>query len=191
MLRDAVVEGEKDVTLVLVPQREVFQSLDVGEAPSPVDPAITARSERLSGTEINDVPYPASHSLRNSFKLMPGVVQDNSGAVHFHGGAEYQTQYLLDGFDISNPIGGRFETPIAVEGVRSVELLSSRESARYGRGSAGALAIDPGKRHRPVSCHGDEFRSGPEHAARFGGGRLDSARRLFGSVVERAGVVFG
>ena len=142
-LKDFRAETAKDITLVLTPQREVFQSLDVGETPSVVDPSNTSNEQRLSGTEINDVPYPASHSLRNSLKLIPGVTQDASGAVHFHGGAEYQTQYLLDGFDISDPIGGRFGTPIAVEGVRSMELVSSRESPQYGRGSAGALTIQP------------------------------------------------
>lgn len=142
-LKDRPVQAGSDILLILTPQREVFQSVEVGEAPSPVDPASTGREERLSGTEINDVPYPASHSFRNSLKLMPGVIQDPSGAVHFQGGAEYQTQYLLDGFDVSDPISGRFTTPLAVEGVRSVELLSGRESPQYGRGSAGTLAIHP------------------------------------------------
>ncbi|MCU1261426.1 MAG: hypothetical protein JWO80_4311 [Bryobacterales bacterium] len=143
LLKDQPVDTESEITLVLNPQREVFQSVVVGEAPSPVDPSNTSREQRLSGTEINNVPYPASHSLRNSLKLMPGVIQDPSGAVHFHGGAEYQTQYLLDGFDISDPIGGRFTTPLAVEGVRSVDLISGRESPQYGRGSAGTLAVNP------------------------------------------------
>src|SRR5450432_1008547 len=143
LLKDRRARGGEEITLVLTPQREVFQSVDVGEAPSPVDPSETGRDQRLSGTEINNIPYPASHSLRNSLKLMPGVTQDPSGAVHFHGGAEYQTQYLLDGFDISDPIGGRFTTPLAVEGVRSVDLLSGREAPQYGRGSAGTLAINP------------------------------------------------
>ncbi len=130
-----------DVTLVLSPQKDVFQSVTVGELPSPVDPAQTERQQRLSGTEINDIPYPASHSLRSAMKLIPGVVQDPSGGVHFHGGAEYQTEYLLDGFDISDPIDGRYSTRLAVESVRSLDLTSSRESPQFGRGSAGALAI--------------------------------------------------
>lgn len=143
-LADRPVRVERegaDVTLVLSPQRDVFQSVTVGELPSPVDPAQTEREQRLSGTEINDVPYPASHSLRSAMKLMPGVVQDPSGGVHFHGGAEYQTEYLLDGFDISDPIDGRYSTRLAVESVRSLEVTSSRESPQFGRGSAGALTI--------------------------------------------------
>ncbi len=136
-----VEKGEAELTLVLSPEREVFQSVEVGDSPSLVDPARTDNEQRLSGTEINNVPYPASNSLRNALKLTPGVIEDAAGGVHFHGGAEYQTQYTLDGFDITDPISGRFTTRLAVEGIRSVDLTSSLESPQYGRGSAGTLAI--------------------------------------------------
>ena len=143
VLKDRPLETGDEVTLVLNPQREVFQSVAVGEPPSAVDPAQTDHEQRLSGTEINNVPYPSTQSLRNSMRLIPGVVQDPTGAVHFHGGAEYQTRYLLDGFDITDPISGRYTTLLAVEGVRSMDLASGRESAQFGRGSAGTLAINP------------------------------------------------
>jgi hypothetical protein len=130
-----------DVTLVLNQQQEVFQSVTVGEMPTPVDPTETTREQRLTGTDVNDVPYPASHSLRNSMKLIPGVTQDVTGGLHFHGGAEYQTQYLLDGFDITDPVTGRYNTLLAVEGVQSMDLETAREPAQYGRGSAGSLNI--------------------------------------------------
>lgn len=137
-----VEAGGAEVTLVLNPQREVFQSVQVGELPNAVDPEQTAQEQRLSGTEVNDIPYPASNSLRNAMKLIPGVLQDPTGSLHFHGGGEYQTQYTLDGFDITNPIDGRFDTRLAVEGVRSLDLAAARETAPYGRGSAGTLAIE-------------------------------------------------
>ncbi|MGO9256233.1 MAG: hypothetical protein ACLQU1_08030 [Bryobacteraceae bacterium] len=133
--------GGAEITLVLNPQREVFQSVQVGALPDAVDPDQTQHEQRLSGTEVNDVPYPASNSLRNAMKLIPGVVQDPTGSLHFHGGGEYQTQYTLDGFDITNPIDGRCDTRLAVEGVRSLDLASARETAPYGRGSAGTLQI--------------------------------------------------
>src|ERR1035438_1324012 len=135
--------GPTEVTVTLNPQHEVFQSVTVGALPPPVDPAETQGEQRLSGTEVDDIPYPASHSLRNAMKLMPGVVQDPTGGLHFQGGAEYQTRYTLDGFDITDPIDGRYSTRLAVEGVRSLDLVDSRESANLGNGSAGTLAIHP------------------------------------------------
>ena len=130
-----------EMTLVINIQSEVFQSVTVGDMPSPVDPHETQREERLSGTEINDIPFPNGHSLRNAMRLMPGVIQDPTGGVHFHGGSEDQTRYTLNGFDVNSPIDNRYTTRMAVEGVRSMELVSTREAPQYGRGSAGTLQI--------------------------------------------------
>jgi len=92
--RPVAVSGSgAEMTLLINQQQEVFQSITVGEQPTPIDPQQTEHEQRLSGTEINDIPYPASHSLRNSMKLIPGVLQDATGGLHFHGGAENQTQY--------------------------------------------------------------------------------------------------
>jgi hypothetical protein len=140
-LKARSVQAPSEITLVLNEQVDVFQSVTVGALPSPVDPEQTEREQRLSGTEINDIPYAASHSLRSSMDLIPGVIQDPTGGVHFHGGAEYQTRYTLDGFDISDPIDGRYRTLLAVEGVRSLDLSAARESAENGRGSAGTLQV--------------------------------------------------
>ena len=136
-----IAPGGPETVLVLNAQQEVFQSVTVGESPTAVDPSQTGREQRLSGTEINDVPYPASHSLRNSMRLIPGVVLDPTGGLHFHGGAEYQTQYSLDGFDITDPVSGRYNTSLAVEGVHSLDLNAARQPSQYGRGSAGSLNI--------------------------------------------------
>jgi hypothetical protein len=138
-----VAQTGTEVLLVLNPEREVFQSVKVGASPSTVDPDRTTLEQHLSGTEINNIPYPSSTSLVNALKLTPGIVEDASGAVHIQGAAENQTQYTLDGFDISDPITGLFNTPLAVEDIRSVDLDSSRESPQTGRGSAGTLDIKP------------------------------------------------
>jgi len=137
----AVGGNTAEVTVTLNSQREVFQSVTVGAAPAPVDPARTQREERLSGTEVNDIPYPASHSLRNAMKLMPGIIQDPTGGIHVQGGAEYQTRYTLDGFDITDPIDGRYSTRLAAESVQSLDLAAAREAASFGNGSAGTLQI--------------------------------------------------
>jgi hypothetical protein len=136
------IEIAQELTLVINSVREVFQSVDVNEQPSPVDIAQTPNQKHLIGTEINDIPYPSSHSLRNSMKLMPGVVEDPVGGMHFNGSSENQVQYLLNGFNITDPISGKFHTTLAVEGIRSVNYFSGRYSPELGKGSAGVLAIN-------------------------------------------------
>lgn len=142
-VRDYAVHmaGPQEITLALNTIHEIFQSVDVSGTPSPTDVERTNVEQRLSGTEVNNIPYPASHSLRNSMKLMPGVVQDSTGALHFDGSAEYQVLYTLNGFDIGDPVTGRFNTRLGVEGVQSLEHWTGRYSPEYGKGSAGVLAI--------------------------------------------------
>ncbi len=142
-LRDSLVhlDASREITLTLTAVREVFQSVSVNGAPSAADVDQTSVEQHLSGTEINDIPYPASHSLRNAMRLMPGVVQDATGALHFDGAAEYQVLYTLNGFEIGDPVTGRFKTRLGVEGVRSLDHWTGRFSPEYGKGSAGVLAI--------------------------------------------------
>jgi len=136
------VEATQELTLVINTVREVFQSENVNEKTSPVDVEQTQSQERLSGTEVNDIPYANSHSLRNSLPLMQGVLEDSSGTLHVNGSTENQVLYLLNGFNITNPISGQFQTLLAVEGIRSVDLSSGRSSPEFGKGSAGALAVN-------------------------------------------------
>jgi len=130
-----------EITLAIAKLREVFQSVDVNEKPSPVDIAQTRNAEQLTGTEVNDVPYANSHSLMNALPLLPGVVEDATGAPHFNGSSSNQVLYSLNGFNITNPVSGQLQTVLAVEGVHSMDFSSGRDSVANGKGTAGSLAI--------------------------------------------------
>jgi Carboxypeptidase regulatory-like domain len=142
-LRDRAVhiEGAEELTFAINSVREVFQSENVNAETSPVDVGQAQNEEHLTGTEVNDMPYADSHNLRNAMTLIPGVVQDATGGLHVNGSAEDQVQYLLNGFDITNPITGQFQTVLAVEGIRSVDLSSGRYSPEFGKGTAGVLGV--------------------------------------------------
>lgn len=132
--------GSNDVTLVLNPAREVFEEIDVSYSPPDIDFDRTTPEQRLTGTELVQIPYPSTNTLRNAFRAIPGVVEDSRGGVHLHGGAEEQTLYTLDGFQVNDPLTGRFEARISVESVHSMEV-SGVNQAEIGKGAAGALAI--------------------------------------------------
>lgn len=136
------VEAAQELTLVIASVREVFQSENVNAETSPVDVDQSQNQERLTGTEVNDIPYANSHSLRSSLPLLPGVVEDTGGALHVNGSSENQVLYVLNGFNITNPISGQFQTLLAVEGIRSLDLASGRYSPEFGKGSAGVLSIN-------------------------------------------------
>src|SRR5262249_3280460 len=77
----------------------------------------------------------------NSLPLLQGVVQDAAGRLHFNGGASDQTNFSLDGFNVSDPVSGRFDARLNIETVRTVDFESARFSAEKGRGSAGTVDL--------------------------------------------------
>jgi hypothetical protein len=137
--------GANEITIVLHHQREVHESIEVSYSPAAVDLEQPASEESVTANDILFVPYPSSHSLQNAMRVMPGgVVQDAQGEPHFNGGAAEQTYWTLDGFNVTDPLSGRFDTDLSVEAARSLTLSSGRYSAEYGKGSAGTLAIQTG-----------------------------------------------
>ncbi len=135
------IEGSQEVALTINTVREVFQSVDVHEQPSPVDITQAQNKERLTGTEVNNIPYATPHSLKDSMHLLPGVIEDAGGGLHFDGSSENQVLYTLNEFNITDPVSGHFQTLVAVEGIRSLDYSSGRYSPQLGNGSAGAVAI--------------------------------------------------
>jgi len=143
-VKDLLVDvhpGMGDVDLVLNHVKEVLQSVDVRASPDAVDVEQTQSERQLSGVQIMDIPYPSTHSLREAMTLIPGQIMDTAGGLHFDGGRESQTNYLLDGFNVSDPLTGTLNTTVSVEAVSSLDYLSGRYSPQYGQGSAGTLQI--------------------------------------------------
>jgi hypothetical protein len=141
-LHDHPVEilDQRELLIVLNHQQERFESVKVTDNQPEVDLERNYTERSLSGTQILNVPVPEDRYLRKSFRLMPGVIQDNRGGEHFAGGAENQVLYTLDGFNIGDPVTGAFDARVSVDAVRSVEYSSGSPEA--GRGSAGTVAIN-------------------------------------------------
>ncbi|HTU42782.1 MAG TPA: carboxypeptidase regulatory-like domain-containing protein, partial [Candidatus Aquilonibacter sp.] len=131
-----------NLDLTLTRQWEAHQVVNVSESAAAIDPAQVATKEELTGTEILDVPYPASHDYRNALTFIPGVTPDQYGQAHVAGAETYQTLVLLDGFNVSQPTNGELLVRSSVESFRSVEVSASREPAEYGKGSGGTLALN-------------------------------------------------
>ncbi len=140
----ALNDGPNVVRVTLNHLQEVVESVNVVYSPPAVDPAETADQRRLSNVAVLAVPYPASQDYRSALPMFTGVVQDAEGEVHFNGGASDQTNYTLNGFDISDVYTGTLEARISMEAVRSLDLETSRFSVEKGRGSSGALDVVTG-----------------------------------------------
>ncbi len=72
---------------------------------------------------------------------MPGALPDNGGQIHFNGGDSNQTNYRLNGFEVSDPATGALNARLNVDTVQTLEWDASRFSPDEGKGSAGTLDI--------------------------------------------------
>jgi hypothetical protein len=128
------------VDIHLTHLRELAESMNVSYSPPVLDPENTNEVKRLDGQTILNLPYAASQDYRRALPLMPGAIQDNSGVVHFNGGAPNETSYRLDGFDVSNIASGGLTARLSVDTLQSVEWTADRMPAEN-KGSAGAIEI--------------------------------------------------
>jgi TonB dependent receptor len=131
-----------NVDVTLSHQQEAHEVVSVVESAPAIDPAQISSKEELSGTEIIDIPYPGAHDYRNSLIFIPGVTPDAFGQPHVAGAETYQTEVLLDGFNVSEPTNGQLAIRTSVDSFRSIEVTPSREPAEFGKGSGGALALN-------------------------------------------------
>lgn len=136
-----VVVSGQEATLTLEPVREIRESIEVSAAPMGVDMTTSASQQGISANEIANVPYPNTNDFRQALRIVPGVVRDNRGGLHINGGAEDQVMYTLNGFNVTDPLTGRFDSRLSVESVQSVEISSGAMAAEFGKGSAGTLAV--------------------------------------------------
>jgi hypothetical protein len=133
--------GATQLTITLNHLQEFSERIDVTYSPPAIDLQQPSDRKELASTEIQSIPYPAPQDYRNALPLMNGVIQDTAGRIHVNGGDTNQTNYTLNGFNISDPVTGRLETRVNVETIQSMGLENSRFSADNGRGSAGALDL--------------------------------------------------
>jgi hypothetical protein len=136
-----ITESTALLQFVLNPVREVFESIEVPGEPAMVDPDRIVAEQTLDNSDMIQAPYPGTSNLRNALRLMPGMVRDPKGGLHLHGAAEEQTLYALDGFNISDPLTGRFESRLTVESVQAVDTTAAVVPAEFGKGSGGLMAI--------------------------------------------------
>src|SRR5579863_4949029 len=129
------------LTITLNHEQEFSEHIDVVASPPAIDPQQPSDRKELDNTEIQTVPFPAPADYRNALQLFDGVVQDNAGQYHFNGAAVNQTNYTMDGFNISDPVTGSLQSRINIDSIQSMGVENSRFSAENGRGSAGVLDL--------------------------------------------------
>jgi Carboxypeptidase regulatory-like domain len=134
--------GSNDVTLTLKHAEELHEQVEVTAAANQIDTQDTAQKETITAREIRDIPVPNSHLLQESLTALPEVVQDNFGGLHIAGARSGETQYLLDGFEIGDPVNNTLSARFNVDATRAAEVQTSRIGAGYAHSGASVLNLE-------------------------------------------------
>ena len=130
-----------DVVLTLFPVREHLESLDVTSRGDPASLSQPSGEQSLSGAEAMNVPFNGSHGVKNALRTLPSVVMDGGGGIHVDGARESQTLFILDGFNVGDPLNGGFDPRVSVEAVQALTVRSGVYAAEFGKGSGGVIDV--------------------------------------------------
>ena len=134
--------GANELTFTLNHANEVHEQVQVTAAPNQIDPQDTAQRNVLTAQDIRDIPVPDSHVLQEYLKTLPEILQDNSGNLHVAGARSSETQYLLDGFEIGDPVNNSLSTRFNVDATRTAEVQSGGFGAGYAHAGASILNLE-------------------------------------------------
>lgn len=134
--------GRNELALTLFHEEEVHQQVQVTAPANQIDPQDTAQRSTLTARDILDVPVPSPHVLAESLVALPEVTQDNSGNLHVAGARSGETQYILDGFEIGDPVNGQLTSRFNVDATRTAEVQTSGFGAAYAHSGANILSLE-------------------------------------------------
>ena len=135
------LHSAREFTIALNHEQQFSDQIDVVASSPAIDPAQPSDHKELDNTEIQTVPYPAQQDYRNALPMNDGVVQDNLGRPHVNGANISQTNYTLDGFNLSNPVTGGLDARLNIDSIQAMDIQTSRFAAENGRGAAGVVDL--------------------------------------------------
>jgi hypothetical protein len=134
--------GANEITLTLRHADELHEQVQVSAEANQIDTQDTTQRETISAREIRDIPVPNSHVLQESLTALPEVVRDNAGSLHIAGARSGETQYLLDGFEIGDPVNNALGARFNVDATRTAEVQTGRIGAGYAHSGASVLSLE-------------------------------------------------
>src|SRR5713226_1446048 len=134
--------GTNELTLTLNHAQELHEQVQVTAPSNQIDTQDTAQRSTLSARSVRDIPVPNSHVLAESLVALPEIVRDHRNNLHIAGARSGDTQYLLDGFEIGDPVSGALTARFNIDATRAAEVQSGRFGAGYAHAGAGVLSLE-------------------------------------------------
>jgi hypothetical protein len=131
-------EETNEVSFTLSHEFEVHSSVEVRSSTKQIEPLEPEHQETFDAQDILDLPTYSTHDLAAYLPMIAGVTEDNSGGLHVAGGRSGDAEYLLDGFEIGDPVSGQLTSRLDIDSVREVKVTDGRYGAQYAH-AAGAV----------------------------------------------------
>ncbi|MGD0125237.1 MAG: carboxypeptidase regulatory-like domain-containing protein [Terriglobia bacterium] len=131
-------EETSEASFTLSHEFEVHSSVEVRSSAKQIDPLESEHQEIFDAQDILDLPTYSTHDLTAYLPMIAGVTEDNSGALHVSGGRSGDAEYMLDGFEIGDPVSGELTSRLDIDSVREVKVDDGRYGAQYAH-AAGAV----------------------------------------------------
>ncbi len=135
------------VNVELLPESALSEEiLVVGHAPT-IDVGSTTTGLNISGDFIRNVVViapggknAAARSFESLAGLAPGAAPDPYG-ISLNGATSPENQYLIDGLSVNDPSTGVNGTPLSVEFVQEVNVLTAGYLPEFGRATGGVVEV--------------------------------------------------
>jgi len=135
------------VNVELLPESLKGDQVTVVARPPTVDVGSSTTSTSISSEFTSRIPVArpgakgaASRSFESVAEVAPGAHNDTYG-TSISGTTSPENQYVLDGMSVNNPAYGIVGTPLSVEFVKEVNVISGGYMPEYGRATGGVLTV--------------------------------------------------
>src|SRR5262249_2813774 len=134
--------GNNELSLLLNHEQEIREQVQVTAPSNQIDTQDTTQRSPLTARNIRDTPVPDTHNLRQTLVALPQIVQDNLNNLHVAGARSGETQYIMDGFEIGDPVSGALTSRFNVDAVRAAEVQAGNIGAGYPHSGASILSLE-------------------------------------------------
>ncbi len=166
------------ITLGIAP---IETSVVVRESATLLDPHRTAPAYFVGEETLRDrrAATPA-RAVLDLVQMQPGWLLEANGVLHPRG-AEYSTQYVVDGFPVVDNRSPAFAPGLEVDEIQSMNIRTAGYPAEYGRKLGGVIEVTTA----------EDMRAGWHGSAAFEGGSFSTAGGHLAEQYARGGMVAG
>ncbi len=117
---------------------ELGQEIVVVSEKPVIQKDLTSSELSVGSQEIKSLPF---EYLGDILKTKAGVVTDASGGIHIRGGRSSEVGYLIDGISVTDKYSGAQSTPVDVQFIEEVKVISGVFNAEYGQAMSGIVEV--------------------------------------------------